>query len=477
MSLIPLLALVVGMASAQDAVGYAAHLDTAKTALAAQDWKAARAALDAAEAAAPTNEALITAQDLGRLFFYRGLIEWRAGDKEKGAPGWWRKANAIAPGFAPDADLLPETDAQDLYYALNGEIKQLAQVTVALPEDPGDVVIFVSGRRLEASDSISPGVQFVQMRCSEGNLVGAWYEYGPPPPDYLVLCSGGTYPAPKGGAKPPKVAKAPKATPEPKESAADKRAAEKAQKEREKMAAEAAALVAKEREYAAEREAAAKSIAAKEAADRVAVEQAAKAAATDKAAADKAAADKAAAATKTSSDKAAAIAAAEQAAKDAAERAAKDKAAKAAADKAAAEAAAKDAAALAEKTAAEKAAADKATKAVAKATKEPKKPSDESSAAGWAMIGTGAAMLAGGTALNFLVVNPAWEEAQAANAAPSSVTADQATGILERFNTGRYATVGLIAGGAAIAGVGVFVGPLDARLVITPTGVGLTGRW
>ncbi len=509
-SVAALLLLLSGAAWAQDGGGYVSLLDQVKSAIAAKDYKTARSLLAQAEAAAPTSEALIMEKDLARLPFYRGLVEWRDGDKDTAALNHWRAAITLSTSFEPEADVLPEAEGQDVYYALMGEVKAKDAVTLGLPEDPGDTVIFVDGRRMEPFDAVIVGTHFIQMRCGEGNVVGSWYTFGAPPPDYLTLCSGGTYPVVKGG-KPAKTPKAPKGPSKAELAKAEKEAAKKAAEEKaaaEKAAKEAAAVAAAEKAAA---EKAAKDAADKAAADKAAADKAAKEAA-DKAVAEKAAADKAvadaAAAEKAAAEKAAAqVATADAAAKAAADKAAAEKAAadKTAADKAAADKAVADKAAaekaVADKTAADKAAADKAAadkaaadKAVAdkaaadkaaadKAAadklnaKAPKEPKGGSGTAGWAMIGGGGAMIAGGFAINFLVVDPAWTEAQGVIEDPRTATRAEADAIVSRFNTGRYATIGLIAAGAATAGVGVFLGPLESKIVFTPSGVGLAGRW
>jgi len=458
-----LILLAAAPAFAQEGTGYVGLLDQAKAAIAAGDYKAARALLTQAEAAAPGSEALIQEKDLARLPFYKGAVEWRNGDKDTAALNYFRDAITLSAAFQPEADVLPESDAQDVYYALIGEVQGRESITLGLPEDPGDALIFVDGRRMEAFDAVLVGTHFIQLRCGEGNVVGSWYTFGAPPPDYLTLCAGGTYPVAKGG-KAPRPAKGP--------SKAD---LAKAEKEAAKKAAADAALA----------ERAAKELAAKEAADRAAAEKAAAdklaAEATAKADADKAGAVKAAAdaTAKADADKAAAAkvaadkAAAEATAKAAAEKTAKADADKAAADKAAAE---KTAKAGADKAAADKAAAEKTAKATAE--KKPKASADKGGGAvGWAMIAGGGAMMAGGGVVNFLVVNPAWADAQAANDNPASVTRSDADAIVSRFNGGRYATIGLLAAGVATAGVGVFLGPLESHVYFTPTGLGLSGRW
>jgi hypothetical protein len=595
-----------GAARAQDdGPTFQGLVDNARTAILASDWKKATALLTQAEELAPKNPSLILEKDLGRLYFYRGLVEYRAGDKDSAALEWWRKAIVLSPKFEPEADVLPEQEGQDVFYALTGEVNGRQGVTLDLPDDPGDAVIFVDGRKMESTDGVVIGTHFVQLRCGEGNVVGSWYTFGTPPPDYLVLCSGGSYPTPKG-AKPTKPAK-PKKDVVSKEA---KKAAEKAEADRAAIEAAAAAAVAHQRELADQHDQAAQEVADKEAADKAALEAAGKGgkpdkkaekerekaekeaaekakaeadaaakaeaekAAADKAAAEKAGAEKAAAekaaadkalAEKEAADKAAADkAAADKAAADkaAADKAAADKAAadkavadKAAADKAAADKAAADKA-LTEKQAADKAAADREKaekekadkdaaekaraeqekadkeKALADAEKEKadreaadkaradkekaekekadreaadkaradKEKSDKEKAAQTnkasahpdksvatvdhphkghvaaraLLVGSGA-LLASGAAVNFLVVNPAYDAWS--NSTKGQYSREDADTIVNQFNAGRFATIGLFAAGAATLGVGIALGPLDAHLTVSPQSIGVSGAW
>ena len=92
-------------------------------------------------------------------------------------------------------------------------------------------------------------------------------------------------------------------------------------------------------------------------------------------------------------------------------------------------------------------------------------------------MGAGGAVLAGGAVVNFLVVNPAWADGQAAIADPSAVTPADAQAITGRFNTGKWATIALLAGGVALEGTGVVLGPLHTSLTLSPLGVGVHGVW
>ena len=458
-------------------------LDKARTAIVAKDAAAARAAIDAAEAAAPGAQMPLPPSELGRIFFYRGVLAWQAGDREKGALDWWRKTRVIAPDFVPDAEALPDTDAQDVYYALSAEFSAREMVTLDLPEDPGDAVIWVSGRRAEPTDSVFVGRHFIQVRCAEGQLVGSWYDFGGPPRDYLAGCSGQKLVSSKPL------------------SEKEKKEAERAEKEAAKAAAAAAKQA--EKDAAAKAAADAKLAAKKAEADAAKAAEAAKlaAAAAKKSEADaaaKAAEDaKLVAAKKSESDAAAKaaedakLAAAKKSEADAAAKSAED-AKLAAAKKSEADAAAKAAedaklaaAKKAEVDAAAKAAEDaklaaakKAEGAVAAEVTKPSSPSARNSRAlGWSLMAAGGGLVAGGAAVSWLVVEPAWSQADAANQDPGSITREDALALASRFDAGRYTAIGLLAGGAVALGTGVVLGPLEARVTWVPGQVGLTGRW
>lgn len=319
MSLILLLCSL--LTAAAEEADFATQMTAAKTAMTAKDWSVAIKALEAAEDAAPTSPALISNADLARIYFLHGVILYRQASSIDAAMPWWRKSLAIAPDFSPDKEFLPEQDAQDVFYALSEEQKSKDQVVLMLPEDPGDVMIFFDGKRYESSDSVYIGNHFVQLRCSEGNLVGSWYTLGSPPPDWLVLCTGGSYPSPDSSKK----------TKEKKDKPSNNSA--------------------------------------------------------------------------------------------------------------------------------------------------PKSNKGGGNVAGGILLGTGAALLVGGTGANFLWVNPAWDAIDDANAQPGSVTVSEADAMQSRFNTSRYATLALLSLGTATAASGVVLTVVDWQISPMPTGLLLSHRW
>ena len=92
--------------------------------------------------------------DLARLRFYRGVAEWNGGDRNKAALDEWRSTAVLKPDFQPDATVLPDTEAQDAFYAIASEVKGYAEASLALPEDTRLLVLapVVAARKGDQAD-------------------------------------------------------------------------------------------------------------------------------------------------------------------------------------------------------------------------------------------------------------------------------------------------------------------------------------
>ena len=85
--------------------------------------------------------------------------------------------------------------------------------------------------------------------------------------------------------------------------------------------------------------------------------------------------------------------------------------------------------------------------------------------------------MVGGTAMNFLLVNPAWDDVQEVVDNPENFDRDEAEARSSKFNTNRWITLGLLGAGVATAGTGFFVADGWSLLpVIAPQGgaIGVT---
>lgn len=180
-----------GAAWAQEG-GFDSALDEARAAVLAEEWSTARARLDAAEALAPDAATPLPQDRVGQVWFLRGAVEWRTGRRDL-AFASWRTALAMAPELQPDPAVLPDTADQDVLHALSEEVRSGTEVGLNIPSETQGG-IWVDGRPREQGDSILLGNHLVQVRCDDGDVRGAWHDYGMPPPDYFVLCGGGSYP-------------------------------------------------------------------------------------------------------------------------------------------------------------------------------------------------------------------------------------------------------------------------------------------
>lgn len=193
------LLLVAAPARAEDP-SFGALLDAARASILRGGYAAARELLDRAEEASVSSSEPPRVEDVARLGFYRGAVEWYAGDRDGEALRDWRAAAVVSKDLEPSPDVLPDSQARDAYYAVREDVRSGPQVALAFPDG---ATIFVDGRRSEPSDSVAEGRHLVQVRCASGTLAGAWYRFGHPPPDYLAICTGGAYPADPVGAEVP----------------------------------------------------------------------------------------------------------------------------------------------------------------------------------------------------------------------------------------------------------------------------------
>lgn len=169
---------------------YTALLDSARTAILRGGYAQARELLDKAELASTSSPTPLSTEDVARLPFYRGAVEWYAGNRDEASLRHWRAAAVVSADLQPDPQLLPDSQARDVYYALRGEVRAGEQVELRLPDE---ATIFIDGRRPEASDVVPAGRHLVQVLCPTGTVGSAWHTYGAAPADYLSICSGVAY--------------------------------------------------------------------------------------------------------------------------------------------------------------------------------------------------------------------------------------------------------------------------------------------
>ena len=519
--------LVLMLALAPFAAAHAAEMDTRladiRKAMASKDFKATAKLFKEADKTVPSDPAVVTQHALATLWFYRGVAEHLQGDPKGKAMDAWRQALVINSDFQWDTSVLDEGDPQSLFEALRSEVRGRARLDTGVPEKVGEAKLYVDGVLRSTGDQVVEGQHLLQIVCPDGKVYGAWSDLSKAP-SWLKMCPDGVdtsvvvaaVAAPEDDFEGmgPAFGGADEGVDEPVEApvvVAVNPVAKAAELAAAKKAADAAAAkkaadeaTAKKAADAAAAKKAADEAAAKKAADEAVAKKAAEDAAAKKAA-DDAVAKKAAAAAvalkagddatakKAAEDaaKAVAVAAAKKAAEDAAKKAAEVAAAKKTADDDAAKKA--DASKTLTKTDAAKDApvADAgATDAPAKTVAEPVKPDENSkpdkdrtrgeeqgrSGASIGLLSGGGVLILGGTAVNFLVVNPTYDDIVAANDQPGSIYRDDADALTSKFNTSRYATIGLFGAGVLALGGGLL---LDAPVVpVVGWGqLGLQGTW
>ena len=92
-------------------------------------------------------------------------------------------------------------------------------------------------------------------------------------------------------------------------------------------------------------------------------------------------------------------------------------------------------------------------------------------------MSAGGGLIAGGLAMNYTVVEPAYAAITEANEHPGTMSSDSATAWEGRFDVGRYSTIAMVGGGAALLASGVVLQVIDAPVMLLPNGIVVSGHW
>lgn len=415
------------------------RLGEARAAIIAGDYKTALKALDAAQAAAPGAETVVSAKALARIWYYRGVVEHLQGDKKGRAMDHWRQALVFANDLSWETEVLKADDPETLFEALRSEVRSRQKVDIGAPEAVGLAKLYVDGSKVGAGDRVLSGQHLAQITCPDGKTYGVWTDFSKSV-KWLALCPGGvdtsvvantapqddwgefgpSFGAPADGSA--DMLDVPFGGPEPAEPAEPAPATVEAPTEA--APAEPAAAEQPSEPVVAEKP-------AEPAAAEQPVEQPSE---------------------PVVAEKPAEPAAVEQPAEKPAEPAVAEKPAEKPAEPAAAE------------TPKEEVVAQ--TQPAARSGRGP----------GVFLMAGGGALLVGGVAANFALVNPTWAEIEAARADPMSITRSDADALTARFDTMRLVTLGLLGGGVALTGVGVLIDS-PVTPVLGPGQLGVSGRF
>ena len=154
------------------------------------DFEAARQLLDQAEAHALTSTSVVLGRSLASIWYYRGVLEYYDGDRNKRTLDLWRLALLADIDYPFDTSLVADQEPQDLFGALRLEVSSRPHYDGGVDEAKSSTKVFVDGVLLNPYSLIVGGRHLVQVACSDGVLRNSWYDFGSPP-DYYAMCEAG----------------------------------------------------------------------------------------------------------------------------------------------------------------------------------------------------------------------------------------------------------------------------------------------
>ncbi len=164
-------------------------LDEALAAIQEADFERATALLAEAEELAPQSPTVVVGPQLARIHYYRGIVEFYVGDRDRKALDEFRKALVLDLTYPWDTSLVVEEEPQALFEALRNEVASRPQVKLGAPDDVPGLRAYVDGRLVHPYDTVIEGRHLVQVLCPDNQLKGAWHTFGDPP-DWFSFCPG-----------------------------------------------------------------------------------------------------------------------------------------------------------------------------------------------------------------------------------------------------------------------------------------------
>jgi len=161
----------------------------AVNAIAEGDFDQARELLTGAEAGAPDETSILPGFTLAGIYYYQGVMEFFAGDKEQAALDFWRKALEKDLFFNWDTTLVADREAQALFEALRSEVDSRTLLTIEAPTDEG-LRLYLDGQAVKPRLEIVIGTHLAQVECPDESTHGAWVVLGDEVPDFRSLCPG-----------------------------------------------------------------------------------------------------------------------------------------------------------------------------------------------------------------------------------------------------------------------------------------------
>lgn len=167
-------------------------LDAARDRIAAGDLATAAGYIRAARNFAPQAPDILAADELGRIWLYRGVIAAKVGESEDAVMDLWRQAFVISPDLQWDEAVMTSGPQRDLFEALRHEVEGRPRVDARVPDQVGAAKLFVDGGKRIAGDGVREGTHLAQITCpDEQGTFGVWTDFTERKFDWLALCPGG----------------------------------------------------------------------------------------------------------------------------------------------------------------------------------------------------------------------------------------------------------------------------------------------
>lgn len=150
------------------------HIDSAKKSLLEKNFDATLTALDAAYDYAPTAKTILKAKDLAQIWYLRGMV---AHLQSEDPLDDWRQALVLYPDTKWDEALSTDESAQDAFWALKAEVQSRKIVSLQVPEQYGQALLYVDGYERAPADFAYQGMHLAQIQCPQGEIFGKWSKF------------------------------------------------------------------------------------------------------------------------------------------------------------------------------------------------------------------------------------------------------------------------------------------------------------
>ena len=149
------------------------RLEKARKALQEDQFDKTASFLHKLESKAPALKEIIPPKDLADIWFMRSILMYQ---KDQLPLEEWRQTLRLDPSYPFDRACIDDPSLYDVYLALTSEIAYQERVPSNIPQNRGNVKIFVNGTEKNHKDKFITGKHFVQVQCNEDTIKSFWSE-------------------------------------------------------------------------------------------------------------------------------------------------------------------------------------------------------------------------------------------------------------------------------------------------------------